>query len=819
MLLSVFAKVLGSDTGSHPDMEISWLLTDSRMLTFPAESAFFALVSSRNNGHKFIPELYNQGVRVFVVSEPLDELKQLPDTVFISVPDTLRALQQLAAFHRAGFDISVIGITGSNGKTVVKEWLSQMLHQDKVIVRSPRSYNSQIGVPLSVWQLNEHTQTGIFEAGISEPGEMDFLERVIRPTVGIFTNIGDAHRENFDSEAQKISEKLKLFSHVDTLIYCADQQAVSARVTLAGLRCKLISWGGSESADVRLLEVKKDDQRTELVTEANQQIFTFCIPFTDEASVENAMHCITLMWHLGYSNTKINERLSLLEAVAMRMEVREGKKNCLIINDSYNSDLNSLNIAMDLLVQQSISKKLKPVLILSDIMQSGYEAPDLYNRVAELLKAKQIHKIIGIGKLIGANEDSFGDLEKYFFTSTSDFIQSDIFDNLSSEVVLLKGSRQFQFESISEKLALIAHETVMEVNLNALIDNFNYFRSLLKPDTRVMCMVKAFAYGSGSVEIARTLQHHGCHYLAVAVADEGAELRHAGIRIPLIVMNPEISAFETIFEHQLEPEIYSFKLLKEFIYAAGRHGLTDYPIHIKIDSGMHRLGFDPEEVNSLIDYLEKQNQIKVRSVFSHLAGADNPDLDAFTQTQARVFMSESVKFTRAFSHQIMKHILNSAGTERFTDYQFDMVRLGIGLYGVSAIPGHKLRQVCVLKTIILQIKWVRSGETVGYNRNGKLHTDRRIAVLPIGYADGYDRELGNGLGEVWIAGKRAKVVGNVSMDLIAVDVTGLDVREGDPVEIFGDHITISEIAEKLHTIPYEVLTGISRRVKRIYFQE
>lgn len=819
MLLSKITHILGFGGDIAGDREIGWLLTDSRSLTFPAESLFFALVTNRNNGHQYVQELYNQGLRAFVISEVRDEFETMQDALFLLVDDTLMALQQIAAAHRREFSIPIIGITGSNGKTIVKEWLFQLLHEECKIVRSPRSYNSQIGVPLSVWQLRPDTQLGIFEAGISMPGEMAKLEHVVRPTIGIFTNIGDAHQENFISQQQKITEKLKLFTHAKVLIYNEDNPHLDAEIKQAGLDAALLSWGQQPDCYLQLLSINKSATQTELVVKRQYVQYTFQIPFTDDASVENAMHCIACLIYQGYNVGDINSKLSQLERVAMRLEVKHGVQDCLIINDSYNADLNALNIALDFLSQQSVSKQLSKTIILSDILQSGFQPDVLYQKVAELILARNCHRFIGIGDEICRHAAAFSAIESYFFPTTESFLNDPISAGFRHEAILLKGSRKFGFEQISHKLELIAHETVLEVNLNALVDNLNYFRSKLRRETKIMSMVKAFAYGSGSVEIAKTLQHHRVDYLAVAVADEGAELRRAGIRIPIVVMNPEKSAFDVLFENNLEPEIYSFNLLKAFMEAAGKLALTDYPIHVKIDTGMHRLGFDAEEVDGLIELLKSENQVKVRSVFSHLAGADEPRLDDFTRQQVGVLNTCADKFSKAFPHRILKHILNSAGTERFPEFQFDMVRLGIGHYGISALPEVKLRQVCALKTIVLQLKQVKAGETVGYSRNGIATEDKLIAMLPIGYADGYNRKLGNGLGEVLVKGKRARVFGNVSMDLIAIDVTGMDVQEGDTVEIFGDYITIAEMADKLNTIPYEILTGVSRRVKRVYFSE
>jgi len=819
MKLTKIARLIGASENKIPTIEINWLLTDSRSLSFPTESLFFAIRTLRNNGHNYILELYQQNLRYFVVSEMQPEYENLPDAVFLVVKDTLLALQTLAATHRASFHIPVIGITGSNGKTVVKEWLYQLLHTDYRITRSPRSYNSQIGVPLSVWAMNENTQLGIFEAGISEMHEMEHLQPIIQPTIGIFTNLGEAHQENFTGLKQKCEEKLQLFKDAEVLIYCSDSKLVEISIAQSGFSGKLFAWGKSDKAQVQVLKLEKTVSTTQALLKYGSADISVSIPFTDAASIENALQCVVVMLYLGVKADEIAKRILLLESVAMRLDVKEGVRDCLIINDSYNSDLNSLSIALDFLNQQATAKNLSKTLILSDILQTGQTPDELYKTVAELVKNKNVQRIIGIGSEIGKQADKFDAINTVFFEHTDDFLKSASIRDFQKEIILLKGSRSFHFEDISEKLELVTHETTLEVNLNALVDNLNYFRSKLRHETKMMCMVKAFAYGSGAVEVARTLQHHRCDYLAVAVADEGAELRREGIRIPIVVMNPEKGSFGMIFDNKLEPEIYSFRLLDAFIASAEKLGLTDYPIHVKIDSGMHRLGFEPQDMEQLLARLKGQNQVKVRSVFSHLSGSDSAKFDDFTKQQIAAFTACADQLSATFSHHIMRHILNSAGIERFPEYQFDMVRLGIGHYGISSLPEVNLKQVCALKTVILQIKAVKAGETVGYSRKGIVNTDKRIAIIPIGYADGFDRKLGNGVGEVLVNGQRAKVIGNVCMDLAMIDVTNLEAKEGDVVEIFGDNLTVSEVAGWLKTISYEVLTSVSRRVKRVYFQE
>ncbi len=819
MKLSKIARLIGASENKIPSIEINWLLTDSRSLSFPTESLFFAIHTSRNNGHNYILELYQQNLRYFVVSEIQPEYEKLLDAVFIIVQDTLQALQILAVAHRASFKIPVIGITGSNGKTVVKEWLYQLLHTNYRITRSPRSYNSQIGVPLSVWAMTENTQLGIFEAGISEMNEMVHLEPIIQPTIGIFTNLGEAHQENFSGLKQKCEEKLQLFKDAEVLVYCSDNKLVEISIAQSGFKGKLFAWGKSEKAQLRILKLGKTVNATQVLLKLGSSDINISIPFTDAASIENALQCVAVMLYLGVAADEIAKRILLLESVAMRLEVKEGVRNCLIINDSYNSDLNSLGIALDFLNQQATAKNLSKTLILSDILQTGQAPAELYKTVAELVKNKNVQRIIGIGSEIGKQADKFDLINTVFFEHTDDFLKSPLMRDFQKEIILLKGSRSFHFEDISEKLELVTHETTLEVNLNALVDNLNYFRSKLHHETKMMCMVKAFAYGSGAVEVARTLQHHRCDYLAVAVADEGAELRHEGIRIPIVVMNPEKGSFGMIFDNKLEPEIYSFRLLDAFIASVEKLGLTDYPIHVKIDSGMHRLGFELQDMEQLLARLKNQSQVKVRSVFSHLSGSDDAKFDGFTKQQISTFTACADQLSSTFTHHIMRHILNSAGIERFPEFQFDMVRLGIGHYGISSLPDTNLKQVCALKTVILQIKTVKAGETVGYSRKGIVNADKRIAIIPIGYADGFDRKLGNGVGEVLINGQRAKVIGNVCMDLAMIDVTDVEAREGDMVEIFGDHLTVSEVAGWLKTISYEVLTSVSRRVKRVYFQE
>ena len=817
--ISEIALIIKAEDYKFPEKEVSVILTDSRSLTFPEETLFFALVTERNNAHRYIYDLYRKGVRHFVISDNIANKDKMPDANFLKVPDTLAALQQLATAHRNRFDIPVIGVTGSNGKTIVKEWLYQLLHEDYNMVRSPRSYNSQIGVPLSIWQMNESTELAVIEAGISQPGEMDKLEAIIKPTVGIITNIGGAHQEGFASMQEKSLEKLTLFKDSDCIIYNGDSALISDTVEKMCLGTREIAWSYKDkNGPLYIIKVTKEDENTRIRYSYLQYEGEFVIPFVGDAAVENAIHCLAVMLYLGKGPNEITEKMAKLEPVAMRLEVKEGRNNCLVINDTYNSDINSLEIALDFQVRRATAG-MRRTLILSDILQSGMLPATLYRKVSQILMHKGVDRLIGIGPEISACEKSFG-MDAEFYLTTDSFLNSGAAERFNNELILIKGSRDFHFEQISEALELKQHETILEVNLDALIDNFNFYRQKLKPETKIICMVKAFGYGAGSYEVAKSLQDRGCDYLAVAVADEGAELRKAGITMPIMVMNPEMNSFRTLFGYSLEPEIYSFKLLKAFSKEAEQLGIMHYPVHIKIDSGMHRLGFTFEDMPLLVNELSAMPSIRARSVFSHFAGSDETRFDDFSLRQIAIFKDCARIIQNVTPFPVMRHILNTAGISRFTDEQMEGVRLGLGLYGISPIgnePG--LRNVSTLKTTILQIKELDADQTVGYSRKGVLSRKSRIAALPIGYADGVDRHLGNGKGYVIINGRQAPYVGNICMDVCMVDVTDIDCQEGDKVEIFGDQLSVCVLAKWLDTIPYEILTSVSSRVKRVYYRE
>ena len=804
--------------GKHK-AHIDWILTDSRSLCFPEETLFFALKTKVNDGHKYIGELYARGVRNFVVSEFPQDMNDFREANFLKVNSTLKALQRLAAKHRGKFQIPVIGVTGSNGKTVVKEWLYHLISPDKVVTRSPKSYNSQIGVPLSVWMLNERTEVGIFEAGISEMGEMEVLQPIIQPTIGILTNIGGAHQENFTSMQDKCMEKLLLFKDCDVVIYNGDDEFLSSCVAKSLLGAREIAWSRKDVERPLFIEnIEKDHSGTTIKYRYLGFFKEYRIPFIDDASIENSLNCLAAALYLMVSPEDIAARMAQLEPVAMRLEVKEGRNNCVLINDSYNSDFASLDIALDFMARRNEDKDRKHTLILSDMLESGQTSKLLYRQVADLVHSRRVDKIIGVGHEISGASSRF-QIEKYFFQSTSELMHSGILDSLNREVVLIKGARIFHFDEITDYMELKVHKTILEVNLNALVDNLNAYRKRLKSDTKMVCMVKASAYGAGSLEIAKTLEEHRIDYLAVAVADEGADLRKAGISSSIMIMNPEVTAFKTLFDYSLEPEVYSFRLLEELIRAAEREGVSNFPVHIKINTGMNRLGFEPNEIPQLIERLHRQSAIIPRSVFSHMVGSDSDRFDGFTRRQIDTFVKASEELQAAFHHKIIRHICNTAGIERYPGAQFDMVRLGLGLYGVDPYTNEMLQNVTTLKTTILQIHNLAAGETVGYSRKGVLQRDSRIAAIPIGYADGLNRHLGNGKGYCIVNGKKANYVGNICMDVCMIDVTDIDCKEGDKVIIFGKELPVTQLADWLDTIPYEILTSVSTRVKRVYYQD
>ncbi len=832
--VSEIQKILGATLlgAAQESTAIGHVLLDSRKLIFPDTSLFFALAGPRRSGESYIPELYEKGVRLFVVKEGFTiAMNEYQGACFFVVKDVLAALQSLAAHHRKQFDIPVIGITGSNGKTIVKEWLYQLLQEDFNIVRSPKSYNSQTGVALSILQMGSEHSLGIFEAGISQADEMQHLEKMIKPTLGIFTNIGAAHSEGFMNIRQKVNEKLRLFVHSELLVYNADNPDVNTGVNAFSMNVRnshdleLFAWCRKDGAALQITSVETIANKTtikarDLRKTATDQELVISIPFTDEASIQNAITCWCVLLTLNIPADSIALRMQLLKPVEMRLELKQGINNCSVINDSYSADLNSLTIALDFLVQQQ--QHPKRTVILSDILQSGKGSRELYEEVAVILVRKGISRFIGIGVEISRQKEVFKALpELNFFASTSELKSQFHSLHFHNETILLKGARVFEFEQISHLLEQKVHQTVLEINLNAVSHNLREYQQLLHPRVKLMAMVKAFSYGSGGYEIANLLQFHKVDYLAVAYADEGVELRRAGISLPILVLNPEEATFDVLIQYTLEPEMYSFNLIRLFETYLAASGLTNYPVHIKLDTGMHRLGFEESDIEQLSQVLSSSTRLKVQSVFSHLAASDASSLDFFTEQQSEIFLRACSVLQTSLSYPFIRHISNTSSIHRHPHLQLDMVRLGIGLYGVDNNPEMqvKLRNVSTLKTTISQLKKVRSGESVGYNRKGLTYRDSLIATVRIGYADGYPRGLSNGVGSMFINGVSVPVIGNVCMDMTMLDVTNVAVSEGDEVIVFGESLPVQKLAVAAETIPYEILTGISQRVKRVYFEE
>lgn len=838
--LSQVQHILGAGwlQQANPSAHIEQLLLDSRTVTAPPVSLFFALSGQRHDGHRYLSDAYRAGVRHFVVSQPVD-VQRLPEANVLKVENSLDALQTLVAWHRSQFHIPVVGITGSNGKTVVKEWLHQLLAPDFQIVRSPKSYNSQVGVPLSVWAMHEQHTLALFEAGISQPGEMERLARIIQPNIGIFTNIGPAHRDGFASKMDKVREKMRLFDTADTLIYCADHEqiALAAQEWAAekpGRRA--VSWsreGRVSDFQVHNVQVLADGGARMAMSHLSTPAATVQLPFSDPASLENALHCWVLLHWLGIPHEQIAHRMLRLEPVEMRLELKAGINRSTLINDFYNNDLASLRIALQFAAQQTRSVR-RLTLVLSDILQSGDNPQRLYDKVAAAMAEQRVTRLIGIGSEVTTLREKLGpQVEAHFYPDTGAFLENMGQHEFRDEVLLLKGARPFEFERIARRLEQKAHKTVLEVNLTALIHNLNAYTRLLRPGTRTLAMVKASAYGSGSAEVAKLLEFHQVDYLGVAYADEGIELRQAGVNLPVLVLNPEPASFDALYRHRLEPEVYSLPLLRELLHFTGRE--KPLAIHLKLDTGMHRLGFESADIPELGSMLREYPNVQVRTVFSHLAASDAPAHDAFTHWQAAVFSENFDKIKAALGYAPLRHIVNTSGIARFPEYHFDMVRLGIGLYGIDSssptqpsasgqpplpYPTLSLRPVNTLKATVSQIKTVPPGDTVGYNRNGPVDQPKRIATISIGYADGLLRLAGGGRYAMLLRGQLAPTIGNVCMDMTMLDVTHIPAaREGDEVIVFGENPPVQDLAKCLQTIPYEVFTNISERVKRVYWQE
>jgi len=812
IIMNEIAEIINGTLHSGIPVEIMEYSIDSRSVVTPEHTLFFALTGNNHNGHDYIRTLYSDGMRAFVISEFREEFNQLTGANFIVVENVLTALQQLAAHHRQHMQAEVIGITGSNGKTVVKEWLYQLLANDHTVYRSPRSYNSQVGVPLSLLGIDPKTEIAIIEAGISQKGEMQHLLQMIQPTIGIFTHLGDAHGENFASKEEKLAEKAQLFTSCQWVIGQTGE-ALEYIKTRVPSTTSFLLWGEDPQADIHVKTMNITLGHREVQVTFGNKHFILDIPFPDIASYENCMSAVSILLLKQYSPDVITSRVQQLSAIAMRMEIKDGINNCTLVNDYYNSDPSSFQLALNILATQDASKER--VVILSDFMDTGKAGDDLYPSIAETLRQANISLFIGIGKHLSEHRHDFA-ANSRFYEDTEHFLRQEERDNFNNQIILIKGARAFQLEYIAGFLQKQSHSTILEVDLDAMVHNLNHFRSLT--DAHIAVMVKAFSYGSGSREIASLLQYHRVDYLMVAFADEGIELRAAGITIPIAVMNPEREAFDNMIMFNLEPEIYALDILEDFNQALNKHGIKRFPIHIKLNTGMNRSGFDEQDIPQLLEFFEAERSVYIRSIFSHLAGSDEAKHDEFTLEQIHLFERMTDCIQSQFNYKIWRHILNSAGIERFPQYHFDMVRLGIGLHGISAANA-QLQAVSSFKTYISSIRDVPEGQSIGYGRKSYTTRPSRIAVIPVGYADGLNRHLSNRVGNVFVKGKRVPIIGNICMDTCMIDITDTDATIGDEVEIFGKHIPVTELAEQLGTIPYEVLTSVSFRVKRVYYKE
>lgn len=809
------AEWIGFNTNTFVDH----VSIDSRSLQNGSKTLFIALSGVNNDAHLYIRELIEKGVQNFVVQYIPEEVKGKAN--FLLVENSLNALQQFAAYYRDLFHFPIIGLTGSNGKTIVKEWLNFLLSPDYNIIRSPKSYNSQVGVPLSVIAINEKHNLGIFEAGISMVNEMTHLEQIIKPNIGVLTNIGSAHDEGFQNLEQKIKEKLQLFKRTAIIIYQKNELVDGCLASFSKeneLKDRvLFSWSFTDkTADVFILKKESKNDTTRIQYQYQNGIFDLEIPFQDSASIENAVSCLLVLLYFKYDAETIQNRMQLLYPVEMRLEVKNGINNCSIIDDSYSSDFQSLKIALDFLESQK--KNAAKTVILSDIFQSGFSNEELYSKVAQLIADNKVNRVIGIGNTISSFSDKFSNA--VMFQTTADFTARFESLNFANETILIKGARSFQFEEIVTLLEEKTHETILEINLNSISHNLNFFKAKLAANVKMMVMVKAFGYGNGGLEIAKLLEYHKVDYLGVAFADEGISLKSGGIELPIMVLNPESTSFPSIIQYQLEPEIYSAKGLNAFLKIAREKNLKDFPIHIKLDTGMHRLGFEENTLDELIATLKGNTTVKVQSILSHLATSDDMNHYDFVISQINLFEKLSSRLMSELEINPIRHILNTSGISNFPDAQYNMVRLGIGLYGVSNDPLEQkyLENVGTLKSIISQVRTIPAGDSVGYGRRFMAQKETKIATIPIGYADGISRLWGNEVGYVIIKNQKAPIVGSICMDMLMVNVSEIDCKEGDSVVIFGENPTVTEIADALKTIPYEILTSISQRVKRVFFR-
>lgn len=799
------------------------LLTDSRALSNPENTMFFALVTPMDDGHRYIRQLYERGVRKFVVSRPADE-ESFPGAEFYHVSDTLQALQQLGAERREDSHIPVIAITGSRGKTMVKELLYSLLQPDYRIARSPRSYNSQIGVPLSLWDITPDSSLGIFEAGVSRTGEMDRLSRMIKPDIVVITNIYGDHDEGFPSREAKIAEKVRLIHGAQVVVYPADDDAVAHAVKSQAIgEQRLLGWSRKDrSADLFVSTESRGGETRVTYMLHGRQPRRVTLPFTGSWQVENAITALAVMLLLDVPSQTLTQRMATLHPVGTRLQVSEGINRCLIVRDDYTCDFHSLLPALDFMARRQTAG-LKMTVVLSDIAHDGMSAQEAYGEIARLLRFRGVKRLLAGGPEISAHAHLFEGLECRFFPTVGDMYKAMTTSDFASELILIKGTPADVFDNFARQLEARTHETVLEVNLDALVHNYNFFRSHLKPSTGIVAMVKASGYGAGSYELAKSLQAHGAAYLAVAVLDEGVDLRQAGITMPIMVLNPKVLNYPQLFDNRLEPEVFDFDILAEIIDAAMKAGVKGYPVHLKLDTGMHRLGFREEDLDRVIEIIQNQDAIRVCSVFSHLATADCLDMDQYTEAQLQLFERCSKKIQAAFPYRVLRHILNTAGILRYPEYQYDLVRLGIGLYGIPVLNNGMedgLRPVSTLRSVIIALKSYPAGTAIGYGRRGVLERDSLVATVPVGYADGVNRHMGGGRSSFMVNGTLCPTVGSICMDVCMVDVTDAQLPAiGDPVVIFGPENPVTTLAEQLDTIPYEILTSVSPRVRRLYYRE
>ncbi|UEQ75116.1 bifunctional UDP-N-acetylmuramoyl-tripeptide:D-alanyl-D-alanine ligase/alanine racemase [Chryseobacterium arthrosphaerae] len=807
------AEITNAQVIGDGNLMIRNIAYDSRIIYSTKNTAFIAINTHKNSGEKFIESAIDRGIGV-IISEHYDP--EYNNVTWIIVENSVDFLQKLARYHFENSHIQSIGITGSNGKTILKEWLYQCLWNEFPTVKSPKSFNSQIGLPLSLLQINSNHKLGIFEVGISKPDEMEKLEHIFHPQIGLLTHIGTAHAANFSSEEQLIDEKIRLFKDSEVIIYNGDNSSVDQKIKKSYSGRKLISYGFKKENNVF---IKNNISRDEnIIVEYFGEEISFPAHQRDEATLTNAMALITVLKELNIENKKIVEKINLLKAVEMRLESIEGIKGNIIIDDSFNLDLDSLKTALQFLKEYNKSKKS---LVLTDIVGVNVNSQELYEEVSELVNEQRFDSVF----LIGDEISKFSELFKaktYTFIDTKELIESKHLTEIENQIILLKGARKFEIEKLKDILELRKHDTVLEVNLNAILHNINYHKSLLKPGTKMMAMVKANAYGLGSFEVSEFLQHHHIDYLGVAYVDEGVELRKKGITTPIIVMNPEQHSYQTIIEYDLEPEIYSFRVLELFYEAVQKSGYDKkYPIHIKLETGMHRLGFKDFELDQLSETLSGKN-LKVQSMFSHLSSSDMPEERAFTLKQFEVFERNSSYLIEKLGYTPIRHILNSSGITSYSDHQYDMVRIGIGMLGESSDNEiqKQLQSVVSFKTVISQISMVEGGESVGYSRRYKADHLTRIATVPVGYADGIPRLIGNQVGSLGVNKTLAPIVGNICMDMMMINVDNIpNVKEGDTVTVFNAKPSLKEFAGYCKTITYEVLTSISPRVKRIYIKD